>query len=99
MKKLLMLGLAAAALTSWTGSSMAAGLPQVRSDMLIRVDDRDHDHDEWRDCHRWNRHRHECRDSDWDRNKWAEHEWYGRHVCDGSHDHYLDARGHWRHCR
>jgi hypothetical protein len=90
MKKLLTLGLAVAALAGSAGATCAA---QLRPGMLTRVDDA------WRDCHRWDRHHHQCRDADWDRNRWNEHDWYGRGACHNGHDHYLDPRGHWRECR
>jgi opacity protein-like surface antigen len=92
VKKILTLGLALASLSaSLVG---AAGVAQARPEQkLILVQD------EWRDCGHWDRKHHVCRDPNWDRNRWNEHDWYGRGVCGANHDHYLDARGHWRTCR
>jgi hypothetical protein len=91
MKTLLIFGLTLASLAA---SAVATAGP-VRKEMLIRVDN------DWRDCSRWDRRHHRCREADWDRNRWQEHNWYGRRTCRGDHDHdhYLDGRGHWRECR
>ena len=90
MKKILTLGLALASLSAPLAA--AAGAAQARPEQISRVQD------EWRDCRRWDRHRHECRDRDWDRDRWNEHEWYGRRACGDTRDHYLDGRGRWRAC-
>lgn len=93
MKKILTMGIALASLAA--PLAVAAGAAQARPEQQVtRVQDT------WRDCSRWDAKHHMCRDQDWDRNRWNEHEWYGRGAChhDG-HDHYLDTRGHWRACR
>jgi hypothetical protein len=88
MKAILIAGLALASLTT---AAVATAEP-VRKEMIIRVDDA------WRDCAKWDRRHHICRDAEWDRSRWVEHDWYGHKTCGANHDHYLDARGHWRTC-
>ena len=91
MKKILTLGLALASLSA--PLLAAAGAAQARPEQVIRAQD------EWRDCSRWDHKHHMCRDTEWDRNRWNEREWYGHRTCGDSHDHYLDTRGHWHACR
>lgn len=91
MRRILLAALAVASLTAPAGMAAAQVSAVVRPDTVTHVDD-------WRPCRSWDGRRRLCRDADWDRNRWREHDWYGPASCASGHERFIDRHGRWRFC-